>query len=74
MALCNGDKLLRMVSELLDFQKMAVVKTQVHMQKVELSVLLRQQVDKFQMSAQEKTYQSSGWQPVDSIPSLPIFL
>ena len=54
MALCNGDKLLRMVSELLDFQKMAVVKTQVHMQKVELSVLLRQQVDKFQMSAQEK--------------------
>lgn len=54
MALCNGDKLLRMVSELLDFQKMAVVKTQVHMQKVELSVLLRQQVDKFQMSVQEK--------------------
>lgn len=54
MALCNGDKLLRMVSELLDFQKIAVVKTQVHMQKVELSVLLRQQVDKFQMSAQEK--------------------
>nr|WP_257878664.1 ATP-binding protein [Hoylesella nanceiensis] len=54
MALRNGDKLLRMVTELLDFQKMAVVKTQVHMQKVELSVLLRQQVDKFQMSAQEK--------------------
>ena len=54
MALCNGDKLLRMVTELLDFQKIAVVKTQVHMQKVELSVLLRQQVDKFQMSAQEK--------------------
>ena len=54
MALCNGDKLLRMVTELLDFQKIAVVKTQIHMQKVELSVLLRQQVDKFQMSAQEK--------------------
>ena len=54
MALRNGDKLLRMVTELLDFQKIAVVKTQVHMQKVELSVLLRQQVDKFQMSAQEK--------------------
>ena len=54
MALRNGDKLLRMVTELLDFQKMAVVKTQVHMQKVELSVLLHQQVDKFQMSAQEK--------------------
>lgn len=54
MALRNGDKLLRMVTELLDFQKIAVAKTQVHMQKVELSVLLRQQVDKFQMSAQEK--------------------
>ena len=54
MALCNGDKLLRMVSELLDFQKIAVAKTQVHLQNVELSVLLRQQVDKFQMSAQEK--------------------
>lgn len=54
MSLRNGDKLLRMVTELLDFQKIAVVKTQVHMQKVELSVLLRQQVDKFQMSAQEK--------------------
>lgn len=54
MALRNGDKLLRMVTELLDFQKIAAVKTQVHMQKVELSVLLRQQVDKFQMSAQEK--------------------
>ena len=54
MALCNGDKLLRMVTELLDFQKIAVAKTQVHMQKVELSVLLRQQVDKFQMSVQEK--------------------
>ena len=54
MALRNGDKLLRMVTELLDFQKIAVVKTQVHLQNVELSVLLRQQVDKFQMSAQEK--------------------
>lgn len=54
MALRNGDKLLRMVTELLDFQKIAMAKTQVHLQKVELSVLLRQQVDKFQMSAQEK--------------------
>ena len=54
MALCNGDKLLRMVTELLNFQKIAVAKTQVHLQNVELSVLLRQQVDKFQMSAQEK--------------------
>lgn len=54
MALRNGDKLLRMVTELLDFQKIAVAKTQVHLQNVELSVLLRQQVDKFQMSAQEK--------------------
>ena len=54
MALCNGDKLLRMVTELLNFQKIAVAKAQVHLQNVELSVLLRQQVDKFQMSAQEK--------------------
>lgn len=54
MALRNGDKLLRMVTELLDFQKIAVAKTQVRLQKVELSVLLRQQVEKFQMSAQEK--------------------
>ena len=54
MALRNGDKLLRVVTELLDFQKIAVAKTQVHLQNVELSVLLRQQVDKFQMSAQEK--------------------
>lgn len=54
MALRNGDKLLRMVTELLDFQKIAVGKTQVHLQNVELSVLLRQQVDKFHISAQEK--------------------
>lgn len=54
MALRNGDKLLRVVTELLDFQKIAVAKTQVHLQNVELSVLLRQQVDKFHISAQEK--------------------
>lgn len=54
MAQRNGDKLLKMVTELLDFQKIAVAKTQVHLQNVELSVLLRQQVDKFQMSAREK--------------------
>ena len=54
MAQRNGDKLLKMVTELLDFQKIAVAKTQVRLQNVELSVLLRQQVDKFQMSAQEK--------------------
>ena len=54
MALRNGDKLLGMVTELIDFQKIAVAKTQVCLQKVELSVLLRQQVEKFQMPAQEK--------------------
>lgn len=54
MALRNGDKLLGMVTELIDFQKIAVAKTQVCWQKVELSVLLRQQVEKFQMPAQEK--------------------
>ena len=54
MAQRNGDKLLRMVTELLDFQKIDQAKAQVHLQQVELSVLLRQQVDKFQMSASEK--------------------
>lgn len=54
MAQRNGDKLLRMVTELLDFQKIDQAKAQVHLQEVEASVLLRQQVDKFMMSAQEK--------------------
>lgn len=54
MAQRNGDKLLRMVTELLDFQKIDQAKAQVHLQEVELSVLLRQQVDKFKMSASEK--------------------
>ena len=54
MAQRNGDKLLRMVTELLDFQKIDQAKAQVHLQQVELSVLLRLQVDKFQMSASEK--------------------
>ena len=54
MAQRNGDKLLRMVTELLDFQKIDQAKAQVHLQEVEVSVLLRQQVDKFVMSAQEK--------------------
>ena len=54
MAQRNGDKLLKMVTELLDFQKIDQAKGQVQLQEVELSVLLRQQVDKFMMSAQEK--------------------
>ena len=54
MAQRNGDKLLRMVTELLDFQKIDQAKAQVHLQPVELSILLHQQVDKFQMSAGEK--------------------
>lgn len=54
MAQRNGDKLLRMVTELLDFQKIDQAKAQVHLQEVEASVLLRQQVDKFMMPAQEK--------------------
>ena len=54
MAQRNGDKLLRMVTELLDFQKIDQAKAQVHLKEVEASVLLRQQVDKFKMSAQEK--------------------
>lgn len=54
MAQRNGEKLLRMVTELLDFQKMDQVKKMVHLQNIELSVLLRQQVDKFMVAANEK--------------------
>ena len=54
MAQRNGDKLLRLVTELLDFQKIDQARMQVHLQQVELSVLLRQQVEKFQMLAKEK--------------------
>lgn len=50
----NGDKLLRMVTELLDFQKIDQAKALVHLQEVEASVFLRQQVDKFSMSAKDK--------------------
>ena len=50
----NGDKLLRMVTELLDFQKVDQVKTHVQVVGINLSVFLRQQVDKFQMMAEEK--------------------
>lgn len=54
MAQRNGDKLLKMVSELLDFQKVDQTKKIVHSQQVELSVFLHQQVDKFLVSANEK--------------------
>lgn len=54
MAQRNGDKLLRMITELLDFQKVEQVKDELHLQEVQLPVLLRQQVDKFQMMASEK--------------------
>ena len=50
----NGDKLLRMVTELLDFQKVGQTKEMLHLQDVSLLVLLRQQVDKFQTMAAEK--------------------
>ena len=54
MAQRNGDKLLRMVTELLDFQKVGQTKEMLHLQDVSLLVLLRQQVDKFQTMAAEK--------------------
>lgn len=54
MAQRNGDKLLRMVTELLDFQKVDQTKEMLHLQDVSLLVLLRQQVDKFQTMAAEK--------------------
>ena len=54
MAQRNGDKLLKMVSELLDFQKVDQTKKAVHLQQVELSAFLHQQVDKFLVPASEK--------------------
>ncbi len=59
MAQRNGDKLLKMVSELLDFQKVDHAKKIVRSQQVELSVFLHQQVDKFLVSADEKNIQLS---------------
>ena len=59
MAQRNGDKLLKMVSELLDFQKVDHTKKIVRSQQVELSVFLHQQVDKFLVSANEKNIQLS---------------
>lgn len=50
----NGDKLLRMVTELLDFQKIDQTRMKMTLQDVNLSVFLRQQVDKFQVMAGEK--------------------
>ena len=56
----NGDKLLRMVTELLDFQKIDQARMKVTLQNVNLSVFLPQQVDKFQMMAGEK-HIHLGW-------------
>ena len=50
----NGDKLLRMVTELLDFQKIDQARMKMTLQDVNLSVFLRQQMDKFQVMAGEK--------------------
>ena len=54
MAQRNGDKLLKMVSELLDFQKVDQTKKIVRSQQVELSAFLHQQVEKFLVPASEK--------------------
>ena len=51
----NGYKLLQMINELLDFQKIDHTKGgMIQLQNVDLVVLLRQQVDKFMLSAEEK--------------------
>lgn len=55
MAQRNGDKLLRMVSELLDFQKVDQSDGKVHLQQVALPTLMQQQVDKFQVYSNEKS-------------------
>lgn len=54
MAHRNGNKLLKMVTELLDFQKVEQSAEQVRLQDVELPMFLRLQVEKFIVAAQEK--------------------
>lgn len=54
MAQRNGNKLLKMVTELLDFQKVEQSAEQVRLQDIELPMLLRLQMDKFALAAQEK--------------------
>ena len=54
MAHRNGNKLLKMVTELLDFQKVEQSAEQVRLQDIELPMLLRLQMDKFALAAQEK--------------------
>ena len=57
MAHRNGNKLLKMVTELLDFQKVEQSAEQVRLQDIELPMLLRLQMDKFALAAQEKHIQ-----------------
>ena len=57
MAQRNGNKLLKMVTELLDFQKVEQSAEQVRLQDIELPMLLRLQLDKFALAAQEKHIQ-----------------
>ena len=54
MAQRNGNKLLTMVTELLDFQKVEQSAELVRLQDVELPMFLRLQVEKFIVAAQEK--------------------
>lgn len=54
MAQRNGNKLLKMVTELLDFQKVEQSAQPVRLQDIELPMLLRLQIDKFALAAQEK--------------------
>lgn len=54
MAQRNGNKLLKMVTELLDFQKVEQSAEQVRLQDVELPMFLRLQVEKIIVAAQEK--------------------
>ena len=54
MAQRNGNRLLKMVTELLDFQKVEQSAELVRLQDVELPMFLRLQVEKFIVAAQEK--------------------
>lgn len=57
MAHRNGNKLLKMVTELLDFQKIEQSAEQVRLQIINLPMLLRVQLEKFVLAAQEKHIQ-----------------
>lgn len=53
----NGDKLLNMITQLLDFQKADRNETSMNVSELDLKQLLQQQVEKFRLMAQQKHMQ-----------------